>query len=88
MTKDELQGKVDRLNRFTGADFSLDWANGRVKVEFNEGSRDITGRHTKKECGQILEGMMKMAEVMIFDLGYGRLTQKRRDILRHCGEEV
>ena len=48
-TKEDLQYYVDRLNKLTNGNFCLGYAYGGVRLEANQGSKDISYRLSKKE---------------------------------------
>ena len=61
-TKDDLQYYVDRLNKLTGGNFCLGYAYGGVRLEANEGSKDISYRLSKKELYLQLITMINVLE--------------------------
>ena len=61
-TKDDLQYYVDRLNKLTNGNFCLGYAYGGVRLEANEGSKDISQRLSKKELYLQLVTMVNVLE--------------------------
>ena len=61
-TKDDLQYYVDRLNKLTNGNFCLGYAYGGVRLEANEGSKDISQRLSKKELYLQLVTMINVLE--------------------------
>ena len=62
ITKDHLNYKLEQIQRLTGKTFNIGYAYGGVRLEANGGSKDISGRVTKRElydqlatCVNILE---------------------------------
>jgi hypothetical protein len=49
ITDKDLEYYVERLNKLTNSNFCLGYAYGGVRLEANEGSKDISQRLTKKE---------------------------------------
>jgi hypothetical protein len=60
--KDDLQYYVERLNKLTNSNFCLGYAYGGVRLEANEGSKDISQRLTKKELYLQLVTMVNALE--------------------------
>lgn len=61
-TKEDLQYYVDRLNKLTNGNFCLGYAYGGVRLEANEGSKDISYRLSKKELYLQLITMINILE--------------------------
>lgn len=61
-TKEDLQYYVDRLNKLTNGNFCLGYAYGGVRLEANEGSKDISYRLSKKELYLQLITMINVLE--------------------------
>jgi hypothetical protein len=49
ITNANLEYYVERLNKLTNGNYCLGYAYGGVKLESNEGSKDISQRLTKRE---------------------------------------
>ena len=61
-TKEDLQYYVDRLNKLTNGNFCLGYAYGGVRLEANQGSKDISYRLSKKELYLQLITMINVLE--------------------------
>ena len=61
-TKEDLQYYVDRLNKLTNGNFCLGYAYGGVRLEANEGSKDISYRLSQKELYLQLITMINVLE--------------------------
>lgn len=61
-TNEDLQYYVDRLNKLTDGNFCLGYAYGGVRLEANEGSKDISQRLSKKELYLQLVTMVNVLE--------------------------
>ena len=61
-TKEDLQYYVDRLNKLTNGNFCLGYAYGGVRLEANEGSKDMSYRLSKKELYLQLITMINVLE--------------------------
>jgi hypothetical protein len=59
---DDLEYYVNRLNKLTNSNFDLGYAYGGVRLEANEGSKDISYRLTKKELYLQLVTMVNALE--------------------------
>jgi len=57
VTKAMLDKQIDWLNKISGGDYCLGWAYGGVRVEAEQGSRDISPRGTKREVSMYLRVM-------------------------------
>ena len=60
ITKAYLERQVDILNRMTGGGYALDWANGGVRLEGDNGARSISPRGTKREVGEHLTTVIQV----------------------------
>jgi hypothetical protein len=54
ITKAHLERQVGILNRITGGGYLLGWAYGGVRLEGDNGSRDISPRGSKREVSAYL----------------------------------
>jgi hypothetical protein len=59
---DDLEYYVERLNKLTNSNFCLGYAYGGVRLEANDGSKDISQRLTKKELYLQLVTMVNALE--------------------------
>ena len=62
ITNKDLEYYVERLNKLTNSNFCLGYAYDGVRLEANEGSKDISQRLSKKELYLQLVTMVNVIE--------------------------
>jgi hypothetical protein len=60
ITQGHLERQVDILNSMTGGGYVLGWAYGGVRLEKDNGSRDISPRGTKRQVSEYVTTVIQV----------------------------